>query len=111
MALVKKNNNFDEIRKNIESNENMRVQMILLLMEIKPYRRSIFTQIHNSKHEIHKLWGKMEFEEKIEWIKLNMFTKWSKTEFVEHIITSIKTLRFNKTINQGFETIFEVYSK
>ena len=57
MELVKKIKNYDEIRKKLEFSEETRLHMVLLLMEIKPYRRSIFTQIENSKHEIHKLWS------------------------------------------------------
>ena len=51
----------------------------------------------------------MTYEEKVTWIKNKMFTKWSKPEFVDHIITAIKTLRFNKAINQSFETVLETY--
>lgn len=109
MALIKKIRNYEEIQEKLERSEETRLHLVMLLMELKPYRRSIFTQILDSKHIINKQWGKMAYEDKMVWIKENMFTKWSKPEFVDHLITAIKTLSFNKRINQSFETVLETY--
>ena len=109
MELIKKKRDYEEIRAKLEVSEETRLHIVLLLMELKPYRRSIFTQVFDTKHIIHKEWVNMSYESKIIWIKQYMFTKWSKPEFIDHIITSIKTLSFNSRINQSFEMVLETY--
>lgn len=102
MKLIKKTKKDEEIRYNLE-NELSRLNAISLLMEIKPYRRSILNQIYNSKHIYHKKWNKLSFEEKQIWIKENMFEKWTKDEFIDHIINAIKLLCINENYKFSFE--------
>lgn len=110
MELIKINKlNYDEVRNKLNESEDARVNMVLMLMELKPYRRSIFNQIHDSKHIIHKEWNKMSYEDKLVWIKKEMFKKWSPIEFVEHLINAIKTFRLNGAMSESFKTILDTY--
>jgi hypothetical protein len=103
--------NYEKIRKILEDKESARLNCTYILMDFKPYRKSIFLQILGKRNFFEKNWKNLNFKEKMLWIEQNMFTKWDKYEFTDHIIKAMVMFEKSEFIKKSFVMALEVNLK
>lgn len=79
-----------------------------ILMDIKPYRRSIFLQIYGKKNEFQKTWKILDFKQKMNWIETVLLPKYEKDEFIEHLLKAISMFSRREDVLKSFYMALEV---
>jgi len=105
--MVNKDLNLKEFEEILKQKESSRINCIYILMDIKPYRKSIFLQILGRGNKFDKVWKKMHFQEKISWIKEYILSKWSKEEIIEHILSAINMFKRSEAMTETFKMALE----
>lgn len=99
---------YNKIQEILLNKESARLNCIYMLMDFKPYRKSIFLQILGKGNKFNKVWQDLEYKDKMLWIQDNMFHKWSTEEFVEHILQAIVMFENNDIIVKSIILALEV---
>lgn len=99
---------YETIKYILEVRETAIINCEYILLDIKPYRRSIFLQIYGKKNGFEKIWKKYTPEQKMEWISNVLLDKYPKEEFVEHILKAINMFSSREDIVNTFYLALEV---
>lgn len=103
--LIKKNKlkiDYKYVRNILENNTQAIINCEYILMDIKPYRRSIFLQIYGKKNDKEKIWRNKQAHDKLLWIETVLLNKFEKEEFVEHILKAISMFRDKQKVVKSF---------
>jgi len=102
-----------ELEKNIQENMDVKIHVILILMDTKPYRKATFSNIIEKEHikDAELEWKECSYENKITWIKDIYISKFDEKDLNQHLLKSVNYLRHSKNYKLMFDNILETYKK
>lgn len=92
---------FEKVKNILELHDFTIRNIEFILLDLKPYRKNIFLQIYGKGNKFNKEWVKYDYKQKYQWIKDVLMTKFSKEEFIDHILKAIAMFNNNKNIMEA----------
>ena len=99
----------NELKSILEENDEAIINCLYILMDINPYRASIFLDVYGKKSKYYlKKWKKMTEQNKFNWIKKTMCVEYNKDDLIEHICKAINLFRHSQPIMKAFELALQI---